>query len=94
MHAYLFQMGGFMIFNRENRLGVVYDPQTQILPLLKGESFEYAGFTILPEDVKFKLPTKEDIKDRSKGDELSKALVVGQTTWFVVQCISRWALGS
>ncbi|KAF5318120.1 hypothetical protein D9619_012245 [Psilocybe cf. subviscida] len=40
-----------------------------------------------------KLPTAGEIRDRSKGDGLSKALVVGQTAWFVAQCVSRWAIG-
>lgn len=30
-----------------------------------------------------------DIEDRSKGDTLSKGLVVLQTVWFIVQCIVR-----
>ncbi|KAJ2929677.1 hypothetical protein H1R20_g7406, partial [Candolleomyces eurysporus] len=33
--------------------------------------------------------TEEEIRDRSKGDELAKAFVIVQTTWFVVQCIAR-----
>ncbi|KIM75922.1 hypothetical protein PILCRDRAFT_41284, partial [Piloderma croceum F 1598] len=32
---------------------------------------------------------KEEIKDKSKGDVLSKALVIVQTGWFVLQCIGR-----
>ena len=35
--------------------------------------------------------TKEEILDRSKGDYLSKTIVLFQTTWFVVQCIARAA---
>jgi hypothetical protein len=35
--------------------------------------------------------TEEDIKDRSKGDAISKTFIVLQTTWFVVQCIARWS---
>lgn len=35
--------------------------------------------------------TKEEIFDRSKGDFLTKLLVVIQTTWFIVQCTCRWA---
>jgi len=31
----------------------------------------------------------EEIKDKSKGDVLSKALVIVQTGWFVLQCIGR-----
>ena len=37
--------------------------------------------------------TKEEIADRSKGDYLSKTIVLFQTTWFVVQCIARGAYG-
>lgn len=44
-------------------------------------------------DWKFKLPTAAEIQDRSKGDGLSKALVVGQTAWFVTQCLARWVAG-
>ena len=33
--------------------------------------------------------TQKEIKDRSKGDVLSKSLVILQTGWFVVQCIAR-----
>jgi len=35
--------------------------------------------------------TKEEIADRSKGDYLSKTIVLFQTTWFVGQCIIRGA---
>jgi len=37
--------------------------------------------------------TKEEIEDRSKGDYLSKTIVLFQTTWFVGQCIARGAYG-
>ena len=30
-----------------------------------------------------------EIEDRSKGDALSKIIVILQTTWFIVQCIAR-----
>ena len=35
------------------------------------------------------LVKESDIEDRSKADALSKALVIVQTTWFVLQCIAR-----
>ena len=35
--------------------------------------------------------TKEEIKDRSKGDHLSKGIVVLQTTWFTIQFFARAA---
>jgi hypothetical protein len=37
--------------------------------------------------------SKEEILDHSKNDPISKALAVLQTTWFVIQCIVRWAKG-
>jgi len=33
--------------------------------------------------------TKEEIEDKSKGDTLSKGLVIIQTSWFIMQCIAR-----
>ncbi|KAJ2913944.1 hypothetical protein MD484_g6457, partial [Candolleomyces efflorescens] len=33
--------------------------------------------------------TREDIVDRSKGDALTKGLVIIQTLWFTAQCIAR-----
>ena len=47
------------------------------------------------ESGKIQWPTiaKEEIADRSKGDYLSKTIVLFQTTWFVGQCIARGAYG-
>ncbi|KAF8644069.1 hypothetical protein AX16_008703 [Volvariella volvacea WC 439] len=36
---------------------------------------------------------KKEINDHRKGDVLAKAIVVLQTSWFVVQCIARHAEG-
>lgn len=36
-------------------------------------------------------PSEETIKDKSKGDGLSKALALIQTAWFITQCIARRA---
>ena len=33
----------------------------------------------------------EEIEDRSKSDGFSKTIALGQTLWFVAQCISRRA---
>ena len=35
--------------------------------------------------------TEEEIEDRSKGDGFSKTIALGQTLWFIVQCIARRA---
>jgi hypothetical protein len=50
-------------------------------------------YTIAPEDLKSHLRvddiTKEAIKDKSKGDLLSKGFAILQTGWFILQCIAR-----
>ncbi|KAJ2917927.1 hypothetical protein MD484_g2479, partial [Candolleomyces efflorescens] len=37
--------------------------------------------------------TRDEIKDRSKSDALSKTVVLVQTSWFAAQCIARAAQG-
>ena len=34
-------------------------------------------------------PSEEEIKDKSKSDALAKAIVLLQTSWFVIQCVAR-----
>ena len=41
--------------------------------------------------IEFPTVTVEEIKDRSKEDGFSKMIALGQTLWFVVQCITRRA---
>lgn len=40
-----------------------------------------------------KLPPKEEIQDKSKSDAFAKLLLVVQTLWFVLQCITRLGQG-
>lgn len=44
-------------------------------------------------EIVFPTITEEEIQDRSKGDGLARALALFQTTWFVMQSISRHAHG-
>ncbi|EPQ51360.1 hypothetical protein GLOTRDRAFT_49218 [Gloeophyllum trabeum ATCC 11539] len=37
--------------------------------------------------------TEREIQDKSKGDWISKGLAILQTTWFILQCITRKAQG-
>ena len=43
------------------------------------------------EKIEFPTVTVEEIEDRSKTDGFSKTIALGQTLWFVAQCISRRA---
>lgn len=50
-------------------------------------------YTLSPDQVKPLLRqnniTEQDIKDKSKGDLLSKGFALLQTSWFILQCIAR-----
>ena len=52
-------------------------------------------FKELIKEPKFEFPriTAAEIKDRSKGDGLSKLIAVLQTSWFILQCIARGSQG-
>ena len=80
-HGYFIQMGGFMLYDTECKkpIGVLYSERLE--KLLEEEQID--------------MPTidEEDIQDRSKGDGLTKALVIAQTTWFIMQCIARRVQG-
>ena len=68
-------MGGFMLFDDNGPVRTI-DPY-------KLQSLAQEG------EIDFPCITKNEIQDRSKGDVLSKGLVVIQTGWFILQCIAR-----
>jgi len=41
------------------------------------------------EEIEYPIVSREEIQDRSKGDAVTKALVVLQTAWFLLQCVAR-----
>ena len=41
------------------------------------------------QEIEYPIVTREEIQDKSKGDAVTKALVVLQTTWFLLQCAAR-----
>ena len=78
-HGYFIQMGGFMLFDSEGNIAKgVLTPKTFSL-LLDARMIEFPNVTV------------EEIEDRSKSDGLSKTIAIGQTLWFVAQCIARRA---
>ena len=49
---------------------------------------------LIAEDAEFKIPiTEGEITDRSKGDALSKLILILQSTWFILQCVVRRTQG-
>ena len=68
-------MGGFKLFDENGPVRTLAPQELQTLAR-KGE-------------INFPDITEREIQDRSKGDALSKGLVVIQTSWFILQCIAR-----
>ncbi|KAF9442586.1 hypothetical protein P691DRAFT_779324 [Macrolepiota fuliginosa MF-IS2] len=78
-HGFFVQMGGF----------VLYDDGEPVKVL----TFRRMLMAIQRNEINIPYIAEEDITDKSKGDFLTKLLVVAQTTWFVIQCGIRWRLG-
>ncbi|KAF9466843.1 hypothetical protein BDZ94DRAFT_1186357 [Collybia nuda] len=78
-HGFFLQMGGFMLYSGDKAL--------HPLQLAELEELHRMGKIDWPSI------TVEEIEDRSKGDALSKSLVILQTTWFLAQCIIRTVKG-
>jgi len=78
-HSYFLIMGGFTLYEHGDPL--------RILEVDDLERLSSSG------KVEWPTITEKEIKDKSKGDYLSKGIVVVQTTWFIIQCIVRGANG-
>ena len=76
-HAFFLIMGGFTLHTKGRPL--------RVLEWKDLEALARAGRVDWPNI------TEEEIKDRSKGDYLSKGIVILQTTWFIIQIIARAA---
>jgi hypothetical protein len=76
-HGYFIQMGGFILFEGNIDKGVLYPERFS--DLLTAGKIEFPSVTV------------EEIEDHSKADVFSKTIALGQTLWFVAQCIARGA---
>jgi len=77
-HAFFLLMGGFTLHDEGGT-------PLRILEPIELERLSEAG------KIKWPSITEEEIQDRSKGDHLSKGVVLIQTSWFIFQCIVRGA---
>jgi len=77
-HAYFALMGGFVYKKNRNDL----DAHGAL-----GYPYEHPLSTLIRH--KKIILSDKDIKDRSKGDIISKSLVLVQTPWFVIQFLAR-----
>ena len=76
-HGHFIQMGGFMLFEGNDAKGVL-SPE-RFSELLTAGKIDFPTVTV------------EEIEDRSKADGFSKTIALGQTLWFVAQCLARTA---
>ena len=89
-HGFFIIMGGFHLFEHGsvetiNNEFKSHDDDIPLHPLSFSDlcddtTIDFTSFTV---------PTEEEIEDKAKSDKLAKALVLLQTSWFVVQCIAR-----
>jgi hypothetical protein len=70
-------MGGFMLFEGNTSKGVLFPER--FAELLRTGKIGFPNVTV------------EEIEDRSKADGFSKMIALGQTLWFIAQCIGRRA---
>jgi len=78
-HSFFLIMGGFTLHEGGKPV--------RVLEAKDLEELSKAG------KINWPMITKEELADRSKGDYLSKTIVLFQTTWFVGQCIARGVYG-
>ncbi|EKM60725.1 uncharacterized protein PHACADRAFT_246815 [Phanerochaete carnosa HHB-10118-sp] len=83
-HAFFAGMGGFMLVKPRTDGKPGYEEVGTVYPRVLYQLAK-AG------RVNLSLITEDAIKDKSKGDLLSKGVVVIQTGWFIIQIIARWA---
>jgi hypothetical protein len=76
-HAFFLIMGGFTLHEGGKPV--------RVLGARELEELSKAG------KIQWPTITEEEIADRSKGDYLSKTIVLFQTAWFIGQCIARGA---
>jgi len=78
-HGFFATMGGFMEYNGNQPIRVLLPEQL--------DSYSLTGNGDFPRI------SEAEIEDKSKGDAISKGVVILQTGWFVVQCIARGVKG-
>ncbi|EKM77090.1 hypothetical protein AGABI1DRAFT_13751, partial [Agaricus bisporus var. burnettii JB137-S8] len=81
-HGFLADMGGIRLYDAGDKDLQKFRPGSKIFEDLKMRSIiQQTG-----------LISCDDIQDKSKGDWMTKFFVVIQTTWFIIQCLARWAI--
>ncbi|KAH9959119.1 hypothetical protein BC827DRAFT_528095 [Russula dissimulans] len=78
-HGFFATMGGFMAYEGNKPIQVLLPRDLQSYSLTGNGDFPRIS--------------KIEIRDKSKGDFISKAVVILQTSWFMMQCVARGVQG-
>ncbi|KAF9473627.1 hypothetical protein BDN70DRAFT_899629 [Pholiota conissans] len=85
-HGFFLQMGGFVLSDRGSPIHILLDGTWSTT-----RKERHLIYNIQQNIIDAPRITEEEIQDRGKGDVFSKIFIIVQTTWFVVQCLARWA---
>ena len=88
-HSHFLLMGGFVLAEGTHDFSILAEGAHDVSVLTPKDFHKL----LADQEIGFPLISEKEIQDRSKGDGLSKALAVVQTTWFLAQCISRKVQG-
>src|SRR5260221_13176810 len=83
-HGHLLAMGGIITVDPSVEDDGQVEPRSPVLTIERFTKTEERERL----DRKLHKISEGDIKDRSKGDILSKLIAISQTTWFILQCIA------
>ncbi|KAF8643507.1 hypothetical protein AX16_008999 [Volvariella volvacea WC 439] len=86
-HGFFVLMGGLIFDDGKTYRVVTVDGDGTGSTYLGGKHEEWMR------DIRMPVLSEEEILDKAKGDLLSKAIAIIQTSWFVLQCITRHAQG-
>jgi len=95
-------MGGFTYFDGEIERVLDFDDFRSLLGIPGGLPFRrLLGLPFRPRwseepgpsKISFPTITAAEIQDKARGDFLSKAIVILQSIWFIVQCVARGKQG-
>ena len=84
-HGHFLIMGGFTLIGKNK----VTSKDEPLGPVWEEKFERLLGHSPSDSQIDFPTVTLAEIKDKSKGDELSKTLAILQTTWFLLQCAAR-----
>ena len=86
-------MGGFTYIDGETEIALNFDNFRRRLGIPFWQYRSRVVQEAKPPQISFPTITAAEIQDKARGDFLSKAIVILQSIWFVVQCAARGKQG-